>query len=339
MKNLVLTAMIALGPCAWGHAASAARYRLAGQFKLGGEGGWDYMTYDAGGRRLFIAHGARVSVVDPTNGTLIAEIPADGVHGVALAPDLGRGFISNGKGDSVTVFDLKTLKPLSEIKVSGTNPDCILYEPATKTVLAFNGRSKNVSLIDAEKGAETGVLALPGKPEFAAADGKGTAFVNIEDKSELAVIDVAKSSVTALWPLTGCEEPSGLSIDRQGRRLFAGCHNKTMAVVDADTGKVVSTLPIGQGVDATAFDPRAGLAFSSNGDGTLTVIREDSPEKFSVLQDAKTQKGARTMAVDDATGQVFLVTADMKEAPSAKGERPKRAPIPGTFRLLVMSAD
>lgn len=316
-----------------------AQYQLKQTYVLGGDGGWDYLTYDPVGKRLFISRGTRVMVVDPAKGTVLSEIPnTEGVHGIALAQDLGKGFTSNGRDNSVTIFDLKTLKETSKVKVEGgENPDAILYDPASKRVFTFNGRSKNASVIDATNGTLVATIPLDGKPEFAASDGKGMVYVNIEDKSELTAIDSKKAAVTATWPLTGCEEPSGLAMDQKNRRLFAGCHNKVMAVVNADTGKVLATPTIGQGVDANGFDPGTQLAFSSNGDGTLTVVHQDSPDKYTVAQDAPTKRGARTMALDSNNHNVYLVTADFDEQPPTKeGERPRRTMKPGTFTLLVM---
>lgn len=334
MKKLLLAAAVAAVSLA-ARAEDAPKYRLKSSFKLGGEGGWDYLTYDAAGKRLFIARATRVMVVDPMNGHVVKEIPADGVHGVALAPELGKGFISNGKGNSVTVFDLKTLKVERTTKLKGQNPDAIVYDPATQRVFAFNGRSKSASVLDAE-GKELSVIPLDGKPEFAVADGKGRVFVNIEDTNETVAIDAAKGAVVAAWPLKGCEEPAGLALDAAHGRLFAGCRNKVMAVIDAADGRVLATPPIGEGSDAAAFDGGLGAAFSSNGGGTLTVIHEDSPDAFSVVEDAPTEKGARTMALNPDTHDVYLVTADVKETPAAGGGRPKREVTPGTFRLLVM---
>ena len=316
------------------------QYQLKQKYSIGGDGFWDYLTYDPAGKRLFISRGTRVQIVDPAKGSLIAEIPGTtGVHGIALAQELGKGFTSNGGENTVTVFDLKTLKETAKIKLpdDAKNPDAILYDPATKQVFTFNGRSKNATVIDAAKGAVVGNIPLDGKPEFAAADGKGMVYVNIEDKSELTAIDSKKAAVTATWPLTGCEEPSGLAMDQKNRRLFAGCHNKVMAVVNADTGKVLATPAIGQGVDANGFDPGTQLAFSSNSDGTLTVVHEDSPDKYTVAQNADTQRGARTMALDTNNHAVYLVTAEFDEQPPTKeGERPRRTMKPGTFTLLVM---
>jgi DNA-binding beta-propeller fold protein YncE len=270
---------------------------------------------------------------------VVGDIPdTAGVHGIALAQDLGKGFTSNGRDNSVTVFDLKTLKETSKIKIEGENPDAILYDAATKRVFTFNGRSKNATVIDAEKGTVVATIPLDGKPEFGAADGKGMVYVNIEDKSELTSIDAKKAAVVKTWPLAPCEEPSGLAMDQKHRRLFSGCGNKMMAVTDADSGKVIATPAIGEGVDANAFDADQQLAFSSNGrDGNLTVVHEDSPGKFSVLENAPTQKFARTMALDTTNHDVYLVTAEIEELPPAKeGERPRRNMKPGTFTLLVV---
>jgi DNA-binding beta-propeller fold protein YncE len=321
-------------------AAPTAHYQLKQKFTLGGDGGWDYLTYDAAGKRLFISRGTRVMVVDPSNGSVITEIPdTAGVHGIALAHDLGKGFTSNGRDNTVTVFDLKTLKETARIKLEGgVNPDAILYDAASKRVFTFNGRSNNATAIDAATDKLVGNLPLDGKPEFAADDGKGMVYVNIEDKNEITMIDARKAAVVKSWPLAPCEEPSGLAMDQKHRRLFAGCHNKMMAVMDADTGKVVATVPIGEGVDANAFDPGAGLAFSSNGDGTLTVAHQDSPDKYTVVENAQTQKFARTMALDTNTHDVYLVTAEIEELPPAEGQqRPRRSVKPGTFTLLVMT--
>lgn len=319
-------------------AFSPVQYQLKQKFTIGGDGGWDYLTYDSSGNRLFISRATRVQVVDPEKGTVIAEIPnTTGVHGIALAHDLGKGFTSNGRENTVTVFDLKSLKETNKIKIEGENPDAILYDPASKRVITFNGRSKNATVIDATNDKVVATIPLDGKPEFAAADGKGSVFVNIEDKSELTKIDPVKATVVQTWPLAPCEEPSGLAMDQKHRRLFSGCGNKMMAVTNADTGKVVTTVPIGQGVDANGFDPGTDIAFSSNGDGTLTVVHEDSPDKFTVAQNAETQRGARTMALNPGNHQVYLVTAEFDEVPPAEGQtRPRRIMKPGTFTLLVM---
>jgi DNA-binding beta-propeller fold protein YncE len=321
-------------------AAAGPGYHVIKTYKVGGEGGWDYLTVDASTRRFYISRGTHVIVLDADSGKNVGDIPdTPGVHGIALAPELGKGFVSNGREGTVTVFDLSTLAPSgSKIKV-GENPDAILYEPATKRVFTFNGRSQDSTAIDAASGKVLGTIKLDGKPEFAASDGKGEVFVNIEDKSELTVIDPNKLEVKTKWPLAPCTEPSGLALDRKNRRLFAGCDNKMMAVVDADSGKVLATPAIGEGVDATAYDDETGLAFASCGEGVLTVVREDSPQKFSVVENVKTEPGARTMALDTKTHNVFTVTAKFGPPPAATADNPhpRRTILPDTFEVLVLS--
>jgi YVTN family beta-propeller protein len=340
MRKLAVSVLAVIGVCVFSAKAFApVQYQLKQKYVLGGDGGWDYLTYDAASKRLFISRATRVQVVDPAKGTVIAEIPnTNGVHGIALAHDLGKGYTSNGRDNTVTVFDLKTLKEITRITLGGAqNPDAILYDPFSKNVYTFNGRSSNATVIDATKDTVVGNTPLDGKPEFAATDGKGRVYVNIEDKNEVTVLMAKSGGVASNWPLTGCEEPSGLAIDEKHHRLFAGCHNKVMAIVNAETGKVVTTVPIGEGVDANTFDPGTELAFSSNGDGTLTVVHEDSPDKFTVIQNAQTQRGARTMALDPKNHEIFLVTAEFDEQPPAEGQtRPRRTMKPGSFTLLVM---
>lgn len=313
-------------------------YRVITTYKLGGEGGWDYLNLDSASRRLYISRATHVIVIDADSGKPVGDIPdTPGVHGIALAPELGRGFTSNGREGTVTIFDLQTLKLITKVKV-GDNPDAILYDPATKRVFTFNGRSQDSSAIDAAKGTVLGTIKLQGRPEFAVSDGQGELFVNIEDKSQLDAIDANKMEVKSRWPLAPCEEPSGLSMDRKNRRLFSGCDNKMMAVVDADSGKILATPAIGDGVDATAFDDGTGLAFASCGEGVLTVVREDSPGKFSVAQNVKTQEGARTLALDSKTHQVFVVTAKFGPPPAATPENPhpRHTILPDTFVVLVV---
>jgi DNA-binding beta-propeller fold protein YncE len=319
-------------------AAADPGYHVIKTYKLGGEGGWDYLTLDSSSRRLYISRATHVIVIDADSGKPVGDIPdTPGVHGIALAPELGRGFVSNGREGTVTIFDIETLKLITKVKV-GDNPDAILYDPATKRVFTFNGKSHDSTALDAAKGTVLGTIKLEGKPEFAASDGKGEIFVNIEDKSQLDAIDPANLEVKSRWPLAPCEEPSGLSIDREHRRLFAGCDNKMMAVVDADSGKVLATPAIGDGVDATAFDPGTGLAFASCGEGVLTVVREESPNKFSVAENVKTQEGARTLALDDKTHQVFVVTAKFgpPPPPTAEQPHPRHSILPDTFVVLVL---
>jgi DNA-binding beta-propeller fold protein YncE len=320
-------------------AAAAPGYHVIKTYKVGGEGGWDYLTVDATARRFYASRGTHVIVLDADSGKSVGDIPdTPGVHGVALAPELGKGFVSNGREGTVTIFDLKTLAASgSKVKV-GDNPDAILYEPATKRVFTFNGRSHDSTAIDAASGKVLGTIKLDGKPEFAASDAKGEVFVNIEDKSELTVIDPNKLEVKTKWPLAPCESPSGLAMDREHRRLFVGCDNKMMAVVDADTGKVLATPAIGDGVDATAFDDETGLAFASCGEGVLTVVKEESSNKFNIVENAKTEPGARTMALDAKTHNVFTVTAKFGPAPAATADNPhpRRTILPDTFEVLVL---
>ena len=320
--------------------AEPPKYQLTKRMPLSGDGSWDYVTLDARAHRLYIAHATQVLVIDEGSGKQVGAIPdTPGVHGVALVPELGRGYISNGRDDSVTVFDTKSLKPLGKVK-AGTNPDAIMYEPVSRRVFVFNGRSHDATVIDPVKQEAVATLALDGKPEFAVADGTGRVFVNLEDKAQLAVIDARKPEVLARWPLAPCEEPTGLAIDTKNHRLFAGCSNELMAVVDADKGKVVTTLPIGEGVDATAFDPATHLAFSSNGDGTLTVVHQDAPDQYRVVQTVPTAPGARTLALDPASHRVYLVTAKLGPAPAPSAENPHPRPTiaPGSFELLQVEA-
>jgi DNA-binding beta-propeller fold protein YncE len=308
-------------------------------FKLGGEGGWDYLNMDPASRHLFISRGTHVIVIDADSGKVLGDIPDTlGVHGIALDPDNGRGFTSNGREGSVTIFDLNTLKPIDKVKDVGQNPDAILFDPATKRVFTFNGRSGDATAIDAATGKIVGKIPLDGKPEFGVSTGAGEIFVNIEDKSELVALDPKELKVKSRWPLAPCEEPSGLAMDIKNRRLFAGCDNKMMAVVNADTGKVITTLPIGQGVDANRFDPDTQLAFASCGEGVLTVVHEDSPDKFSVMQSVATQRGARTMTLDPKTHQIYLVTAKFGPPPAATADNPRPRPaiLPDSFVVLVV---
>jgi DNA-binding beta-propeller fold protein YncE len=337
-RGAFVTGLIAL-LAAVAVAASAPGYHIVNTWKLGGEGGWDYLKVDSDARRLYIARATKVVVIDADSGKPVGEIAdTPGVHGVALVPEIGKGFASNGREDTVSVFDLQSLKTLNKIKV-GNRPDAIWYDPPTKRVFTFNAGSQDATAIDAAKGEVVGTIPLGGKPEFAASDGKGTVFVNLEDKNQLFALDANKLTVKERWPLPGCEEPSGLAMDQKNRRLFVGCGNKVMPVVNADSGKVLATLPIGDGVDATAFDDDAGLAFASCGEGVLTVVREESPDKFSVAESVPTQKGARTMALDRKTHQVYTVTAKFGPPPPPTAERahPRPAILPDSFVVLVLA--
>jgi DNA-binding beta-propeller fold protein YncE len=317
--------------------AAGPGYHVMKTYTLGGEGGWDYLMLDAASRHLYISRATHVIVIDADSGKAVGDIAdTPGVHGIALDTGAGRGFVSNGREGTVSIFDMSTLKTLNKVKV-GENPDAILYDSASKRVFTFNGRSHDSSALDAAKGEVVGTIKLDGKPEFGVSDGKGGVFVNIEDKSELVSLDPDKLVVKARWPLAPCEGPSGLAMDRKNRRLFSGC-DKLMAIVDADSGKVVSTLPICDGVDATAYDDETHLAFASCHDGKLTVIQEESPNKFSVAETVTTQEGARTMALDPKTHQVYTVTAKFgpRPAPTADNPHPRPTILPDSFVVLVV---
>ena len=319
--------------------AGAGGYRVLQRVTLGGEGRWDYLTIDPEARRLYISRSSHVMVVDADSLKPVGDVPGtEGIHGIALVPDLSLGFTSNGASGTSTVFDRKTLGTVATVKVTGENPDAILYDPAAARVWTFNGRSGSATAIDAADRKVAGTVALGGRPEFATSDAAGHIYVNLEDKSEVVAIDAKTLAVLHRWPLAPCEEPSGMAIDRAHRRLFSGCRNRMMAVMDADSGKVVATVPIGAGVDANAFDPDSGLAFSSNGDGTLTVVHEDSPDRYTVLENVPTERGARTMALDPKTHRIYLVTAKFGPVPAPTAAEPHpRPPIePGSFLLLVV---
>jgi YVTN family beta-propeller protein len=342
LTRLGLSALLTLVfQCAVTHARQQkppSGYHVVNQYKLGGEGGWDYIAIDAKARRLYVSHATHVMVVDADSGAVVGDIPdTPGVHGVAVVEEVGKGYVSNGRASTVTVFDLKTLKTLKQIPV-GKNPDAIIYDDASKRVFTMNGAGEDTTAIDVKTDAVAGTLALGGRPEFAVTDGQGHVFVNLEDKSAIAEFDSRRLAVEAKWPIAPAEEPSGLAFDRKHRRLFSVGSNKLLAVVNADTGKVVTTVPIGGGVDAAAFDPETGFAFSSNGDGTLTVVHEDSPDKYTVVENVTTRRGARTMALDPKTHKVYLVTAEFGPPPAPTPERPRPRPsiVPGSFTLLVV---
>lgn len=315
--------------------AVAQKYKLADRAKLGGEGGWDYLTYDPDGSRVFITRGTHVMVVDAKTLKPTGDIPdLQGVHGVALAPELGKGYITSGGDNMLVIFDVKTLTVLDKVKV-GERPDAILYDGSAKRVYTFNAKTQDSTVVDAKTGKVIGTVPLGGKPETAVADGKGHVYVNIEDKSEIVRIDTVKLTVAEHYPMAGCDEPSALAFDVAHRRLFAGCASKIVAVVDPDAGKVVTTVDIAAGVDAGAFNPKTQQIFMScGGDGVLSVIHEDSPNKYSVAQSVPTAKSARTMALDQASNTVYTVAAQFDPTPPPAGQRRKM--IPDTFELLVV---
>ena len=337
LLHLVLCVIAVLAMTA-NSSAQQSGYHLLKKFVLGGEGGWDLLAFDSAANRLYISRGTHVMVVDPDSGAIVGDIPnTPRVHGIALAPEFGKGFTTNGGDATVTIFDLKTLKPLSQVTV-GKNPDAILYDPASKRIFVFNGGSNDATAIDARTGTVAGTLALGGKPELGVADEAGRVFVNLEDKNAVVEFDSRKLTVEATWPLAPGEEPTGIALDRKHHRLFVACANKLMAVLNADTGKLVTTFPVGSGPDGAAFDSERQLAFSPNGgDGTLTVAHEDSPDKFTVLENVATQRGARTLDLDQKSHRIFLVTAEFGPTPAPTAERPRPRPpmLPGSFTLLV----
>jgi DNA-binding beta-propeller fold protein YncE len=317
-----------------------ANYRVTHSFPVPGDGGWDFVTLDPDGARLFIARGTHVQVVETSTGKLLGDIPdTSGVHGVAIAGDLGVGVTSNGKADSLTLIDLQSLRKTGEVK-AGSKPDAIFYDPSSHLVFAFNANSQDATVVDPSKAISVATIPLGGQPEFAVPDLRGHVFVNLEDKNQIAKIDVRSRTVLAHWPLPGCQGPTGLAIDRRHDRLFSVCANQVMTVLDAATGKLVATLPIGQHPDDAAFDPERGLVFSSNGDGTLTVVHQDSPNRYRVVQNVATAIGARTMDLDPKSHILYLVTAKFGPAPAPTAEQPHPRPaiLPGSFELLVVES-
>ena len=314
----------------------AVRHKLA----VGGDGGWDYVTVDGAAHRLYVPRSTHTLVIDTETGAVVADIPnTKGVHGVALAADLNRGFTSNGADTSVTIFDLKTHAVIAVVKGTGINPDAILYEPVTRRVFTFNGRSDDATVLDAVSGKIVGTVKLSGKPEFAQTEG-GTVYVNIENKEgSITAIDAASMKVKADWKMAGCEEPSGLAIDHRFKRLFAVCGNKQMKVVDFTNGKLVASLPTGGGTDGVAFDEETQLAVASNGaDGTATVVHQHGADQYSVAGTVPTQRSARTIGVDPATHRFYLPAASFEPAaaPTAETPRPRAKMIAGSFTILVL---
>ncbi|MDB5776535.1 MAG: methylamine dehydrogenase heavy chain family protein [Herbaspirillum sp.] len=316
-----------------------ASYKVAAQYPIGGSDGWDYMAFDGKRSRLFISRGRHVQVMDTKSGKLIGEIPdTDGVHGIAFAQDLKLGFTSNGKANTVSVFNLDTLAVVDTIKVSGVKPDFIYYEPAHKRIYTSNGGSANITAIDATTRKVVATIDLGGSPEAMVSDKGGRyLYVNLEDKNELLKIDAQAGKVVARWPIAACDAPTGLAFDTQHQRLFSVCHSANMMVVDAKSGKVVSTVASAKFADAAAFDPKQHLVYSSNGEGALMVVREDSPNAYTVQSKLTTMPGAKTMALDPKTHRVYLVSSQFSPAPAATAENPHPHPaiVPDTVVVLV----
>jgi DNA-binding beta-propeller fold protein YncE len=333
--------MLAIGygvACLGATAIAEDLYKFLKEIPIGGEGGWDILTVDAAARRLYLSHATKVVVVDLAQNTIAGEIAdTPGVHGFIVAPELWRGFSSNGKEAKASVVDLKTLHTISKVE-TGENPDALVYEPKHGEVYVFNHTGKSATVINGKEASVIATIPLEGSPEFAVADGSGgRVYCNLEDKNEVAVIDATRHEVIARWPLAPGEEPTGIALDATHHRLFVGCHNKLMAMLDTETGRVIATVPIGAGVDGCAFDDATQLAFASCGDGTTTIAKVERGEKLSVVQTLKTERGARTMALDPQTHRIYLPSAQFEPAPSlSPGFSPARPKIvPNTLKLLI----
>ena len=333
MKNLLSIICITVLFGSSNLASAQSGYKVVNQIHLEGDGGWDYLSVDEAAGRLYVSHGSMALVADLKTGKQIGKIPdTNGIHGIAIAPGLNKGFTSNGRDNSVTVFDLKTLEVIEKIQVSGRNPDAILFDPFSQKVYTFNGGSSNASVIDPKLSKEIATIQLDGKPEFPQTDGKGIIYVNIEDKSEISVINASTYKVEKSWSIAPGEEPSGLALDKETNRLFSVCGNKLMVVSDAIAGKVVTTLPIGGGCDGVAFDPATKRAFSSNGgDGTITVVQEENKDSFKVVETITSQRGARTITIDKTTHHLYLSSAEYGEATEGNRRPPMK---PGSFMVL-----
>lgn len=337
MKKLALLCCLLVSTSVW---AATPAYHVVKTLKLGGDGFWDYLSVDSGARRLYVSRWTHVMVVDLDTDKLVGDIPnTEGVHGIALAPDLGRGFISCGRTNEALIFNLKTLKVIGKV-VTGAGPDAILYDPASKRVFTMNGHGHSATAFDAATGKIAGTIDLGGKPEEARADGKGKIYINIEDKSQVAELDSHKLTILKRFSLAPGEEPSGMGLDVAHHLVFSGCHNQMMTVLDPVAGKVIATVPIGRGVDGAAYDPGAGLAFASNGEGTLTVVRETSPGKFAA-ENVPTVRSARTMALDPKTHDIYLSAAKFEPMPRAKASERRQRPkmVKGSFMIVVVGRE
>jgi DNA-binding beta-propeller fold protein YncE len=335
MRHVVAAAAIAALAAIGSVQAQDGPYHFSKEISIGGEGGWDYLSVDPAAHRLYVSHATHVVVIDTQANKIVGDIPdTPGVHGVAIAADLGKGFVSNGRENKSSMFDLKTSKLIQKID-TGENPDAILYEPARKEVYTFNGRGKSATVIDAQSGKVVATIPLEGKPESAQADSKvGKVYVNMEDLNSVKEIDTATHKVTGTWPAAPCEAATGMAFDNATHRLFLGCDNKLMVMMDSANGKVIYSVPVGEGVDSTWFDPGTKLAFTSNGDaGTVTVAHEDSASLLKVVQTLKTKPGARTMALDPVTHRIYLAATDYE--PRAPGSKDRPRAVVGTFRVLV----
>ncbi len=325
-QSLLLLGLISMGAPA---VAQQSAYVLDKKISLPGDGGYDYLTIDQSSRRLYVSHGTTVHIIDLKTETLIGTVDGmQGNHGIAIAKGAQQGFISDGKANAVVVFDLNTFKTIKTISLTGKKPDAIIYDPFSNQVFAFNGGSDNASVIDVATLRESAVIALNGGPEFAVADGRGRIYNNMEDKNALRVIDSKTLKILASYPLSPCGGPTGLAMDSIHQLLFTVCReNKGMSVIDISSGKVISTLPIGAGVDAVAYDAATQLIFCSNGDGTTTIIHQEAADKYAVIQTLATQVRAKTLALDATTHKIYLSVVDFEPG--------TRNPVPGSFKVLV----
>jgi YVTN family beta-propeller protein len=335
MKNTFLLLILAFSISK----ACAQKFELSKTIPVAGDGGWDYLAVDEVAQHLFVSHGNVVNVIDLKSDKTIATIPdTKGVHGIAIANDLNKAFITDGKDNAVTIINLTTFEFIEKVKIEGIKPDAVLYDQFSNKVFVYNAKSNDVTVLDATTNKIMKTIPLDGNPEFSVTNNKGLVYVNIEDKSLIQVIDTKTLKVVHTWNIAPGEEPTGLAFDTVNNRLFSVCANKLLIVTDAITGKIIKKLPIGDGSDGVAFDANKKLIFSSNGEGTLTIIKEDSKDAFSVLETVKTQKGARTIALNKTTGQLYMTTAEYGKTPEATKENPNPRPaiMPDSFRVLVM---
>jgi DNA-binding beta-propeller fold protein YncE len=342
ISSAILIIVFVLGVVAVAMAAEGSYHQLK-KYPLGAAAGatreyFDYITVDSSARRVYVSHGTEIKVLDADSGAVVGNIAGlKQDHGVAVAQEFGRGFITDGGDGKIIIFDLKTLKTIGEAKAD-KDADSIVYDPVSKRVFSMNGDSHNSTVIDAKTGAAVGTISMGGGPEFAVADGKGTVFVNIEDKNELVAIDTTTLKIKSRWPLAPAGAPTGLAIDLDHRRLFsAGRNPQKLVVLDADSGKVLQSFAISAGVDAVAYDPGTSLIFASTRDGMIHVFHQDSPDKYSEVEAVKTEYGAKTMGLDTVTHNLFVDTVDFAPtpAPTAEHPRPQRTPVPGSFHVLV----
>jgi YVTN family beta-propeller protein len=333
MKNAFFTISCAALIMGSTNLIAQSNYKMGNKIHVEGDGGWDYLSVDEVNSRIFVSHATVAQVIDIRTGKLVGTIPdTKGIHGIAIANDLNKGFTSNGRDSSITIFNIKTLEVITKIYVTGRNPDAILYDPFSQKVFTFNGGGNNSTVIDAKTNKVIGTIPLDGKPEFSVSDGKGKVYVNIEDKSVINVINSVTLNVEQHWSIAPGEEPSGLALDNQTHRLFSVCANKLMVVTDAETGKIITTLPIGDRCDGVAFDPEKKRAYASNGEGSMTVVQEENSNSFKVLETVNTQPGAKTIAINKTTHHLYLTTAEYETPPTASNRRP---PVkPNSFVIL-----